>query len=125
MNKYTVYVLEIHQVPIHVEATSKEHAIEKAMSCEGTWQTDESEFVETCDSDTWFAELTEEGEPFEPNDREAYTLNKIKELSGLAKKEANAHFKELIDGSIEDLKEELKFIRADPLKNIIKEVKDD
>ncbi len=118
MNKYTVYVLEIHQVPIHVEATSKEHAIEKAMSCEGTWQTDESEFVETCDSDTWFAELTEEGDPPDPRDKKAYALNKIEELSELARRGTSAHFKDLIDSSIEDLKEELKFIYADPLKNI-------
>jgi len=61
MNKYTVYVLEIHQVPIQVEAVSESDAIERALNCEGDWSHDDMHFVECCDTDVWTVELIEDG----------------------------------------------------------------
>jgi len=61
MNKYTVYVLEIHQVQIEVDAVDEEDAIEQAMSGNGRWVDNSMEFVDSVDSSEWFAELIEEG----------------------------------------------------------------
>jgi hypothetical protein len=62
MNKYTVYVLETHQVQIEVEAADESDAVEKAMSGDGRWVDNSMEFVDSCDPETWVVELTEEGE---------------------------------------------------------------
>ena len=61
MNKYTVYVLEIHQVQIEVDAVDEEDAIEQAMNGNGRWVDNSMEFVDSVDSDEWIAELIEEG----------------------------------------------------------------
>jgi hypothetical protein len=61
VNKYTVYVLEIHQVQIEVDAVDEEDAIEQAMSGNGRWVDNSMEFVDSVDSSEWFAELIEEG----------------------------------------------------------------
>ena len=124
MNKYIVYVLECHQVQFECKAVDKNDAIEQAMSGNGRWVDNSMEFVDSLDTDTWTVELIEEGEPPDPTDKEAYALNKISELTELSKKETSAHFKDLIDSSIEDLKEELKIARAGLLKNI-EEMDDD
>ena len=62
MNKYTVYVLEIHQVQIEVDAVDENDAIEQAMNGNGRWVDNSMEFVDSVDSDEWIAELLEEGE---------------------------------------------------------------
>jgi len=61
MNKYTVYVLEIHQVQIEVDAVDENDAIEQAMNGNGRWVDNSMEFVDSVDSDEWIAELIEEG----------------------------------------------------------------
>ena len=61
MNKYTVYVLEIHQVQIEVDAVDENDAIEQAMSGNGRWVDNSMEFVDSIDSDEWLVELIEEG----------------------------------------------------------------
>jgi hypothetical protein len=62
MNKYTVYVLEIHQVQMEVDALDKNDAIEQAMSGNGRWVDNSMELVDSVDSDEWIVELLEEGE---------------------------------------------------------------
>ena len=62
VNKYTVYVLEVHQVQIEVEAADKDDALEQAMSGNGLWVDNSMEFVDSTDPETWIVELTEEGE---------------------------------------------------------------
>ena len=61
MNKYTVYVLEIHQIQFETEAIDKADAIEKAMNGDGRWVDNSMEFVDSMDSDHWIVELLEEG----------------------------------------------------------------
>ena len=61
MNKYTVYVLEIHQVQFECEALDENDAIEQAMNGNGHWVDNSMELVDSCDSDTWTVELLEEG----------------------------------------------------------------
>ena len=61
MNKYTVYVLEIHQVQIEVDAVDENDAIEQAMNGNGRWVDNSMELVDSVDSDEWIAELIEEG----------------------------------------------------------------
>jgi hypothetical protein len=61
MNKYTVYVLEIHQIQIEVDAVDEADAIEQAMSGNGHWVDNSMEFVDSVDSDEWIVELVEEG----------------------------------------------------------------
>ena len=59
MNKYIVYVLEVHQVQIEVDAVDKNDAIDQAMSGNGRWVDNSMEFVDSCDSDTWIVEPLE------------------------------------------------------------------
>ena len=61
MNKYTVYVLEIHQIQIEVDAVDEADAIEQAMNGNGHWVDNSMEFVDSVDSDEWIVELVEEG----------------------------------------------------------------
>jgi len=61
MNKYTVYVLEIHQIQIEVEALDETDAIDQAASGNGRWVDNSMEFVDCTDTDSWIAELIEEG----------------------------------------------------------------
>jgi hypothetical protein len=61
MNKYTVYVLEIHQVQIEVDAVDEGDALEQAMNGNGRWVDNSMEFVDSVDSDEWIVELIEEG----------------------------------------------------------------
>ena len=60
MNKYTVYVLEIHQIQIEVEALDEIDAIDQAASGNGRWIDNSMEFVDCTDTDSWTAELIEE-----------------------------------------------------------------
>ena len=60
MNKYTVYVLEIHQIQIEVEALDKHDALDQAMQGKGRWVDNSMEFVDSVDSDEWIVELVEE-----------------------------------------------------------------
>jgi len=60
MNKYTVYVLETHQIQIEVEALNENDAIDQAASGNGHWVDNSMEFVDCVDSDHWIAELIEE-----------------------------------------------------------------
>ena len=61
MNKYTVYVLEIHQIQMEVAAVDKNDAIEQAMSGNGRWIDNSMELVDSVHSDEWIVELLEEG----------------------------------------------------------------
>ena len=61
MNKYTVYVLEIHQIQIEVDAVDESDALEQAMNGNGRWVDNSMEFVDSVDSDEWIVELIEEG----------------------------------------------------------------
>jgi hypothetical protein len=61
MNRYTVYVLEIHQVQIEVEALDEIDAIDQAASGNGRWVDNSMELVDSVDSDEWTVELIEEG----------------------------------------------------------------
>jgi hypothetical protein len=61
MNRYTVYVLEIHQVQIEVEALDETDAIDQAASGNGRWVDNSMELVDSVDSDEWTVELIEEG----------------------------------------------------------------
>ena len=60
MNKYTVYVLEIHQVQIEVDAVDKDDALERAIQGKGRWVDNSMELVDSVDSDEWIVELVEE-----------------------------------------------------------------
>tara|TARA_Y100000034_G_scaffold100459_1_gene123799 strand:- start:6390 stop:6608 length:219 start_codon:yes stop_codon:yes gene_type:complete len=61
MNKYIVYVLEIHQVQIEVNALDEIDAVDQAANGNGRWVDNSMEFVDSVDSDEWIAELIEEG----------------------------------------------------------------
>jgi len=61
MNKYIVYVLEIHQVQIEVNALGEIDAVDQAANGNGRWVDNSMEFVDSVDSDEWIAELIEEG----------------------------------------------------------------
>jgi len=61
MNKYTVYVLEIHQVQIEVEALDEIDAVDQAAGGNGRWVDNSMEFVDSVDPDEWIVELIEEG----------------------------------------------------------------
>jgi hypothetical protein len=62
MNKYIVYVLEIHQIQIEVDALDEFDAVDQAASGNGRWIDNSMEFVDSVDSDEWIAELIEEYE---------------------------------------------------------------
>ena len=51
--KYIVFVKEIHQIQIEVDAYDKDEALEKAMSGDGRWVDNSMEFIESLDSDHW------------------------------------------------------------------------
>lgn len=61
MNKYTVYVLEIHQIQFETEAIDKADAIDKAVNGDGRWIDNSMELVDSMGSDHWIVEMTEEG----------------------------------------------------------------
>jgi histidyl-tRNA synthetase len=61
MNKYIVYVLEIHQVQIEVNALDEIDAVDQAANGNGRWVDNSMEFVDSVNSDEWIAELIEEG----------------------------------------------------------------
>ncbi len=61
MNKYIVYVLEIHQIQIEVNALGEIDAVDQAANGNGRWVDNSMEFVDSVDSDEWIAELIEEG----------------------------------------------------------------
>ena len=61
MNKYIVYVLEIHQVQIEVNALGEIDAVDQAANGNGRWVDNSMEFVDSVNSDEWIAELIEEG----------------------------------------------------------------
>ena len=61
MNKYTVYVLEVHQIQFETEAVDKADAINKAMNGDGRWVDNSMELVDSVDHNDWIVELTEEG----------------------------------------------------------------
>jgi|TARA_Y100000310_G_C20287607_1_gene625633 hypothetical protein len=61
MNKYIVYVLEIHQIQIEVDALDEIDAVDQAASGNGRWIDNSMEFVDSVDSDDWIVELIEEG----------------------------------------------------------------
>ena len=62
MNKYVVYIQEVHQVQFEVSAVDENDAVEQALNGNGKWTDGSIEFVETCDTDTWTVELIEYGE---------------------------------------------------------------
>ena len=62
MNKYIVYVLEIHQMQMEIDAIDKADALDKVMIGDGHWVDNSMEFVDVCDPDTWIVELQEKGE---------------------------------------------------------------
>ena len=55
--KYIVFVKEIHQIQIEVDAHDENEALEKAMSGDGLWLDNSMEFVESLDSDHWDIQL--------------------------------------------------------------------
>ena len=117
-NKYIVYVLEIHQVEFEVDAADENEAIKKAENGDGRWIDDSMEFVDSVGSDHWIVELLEDEVdtiPLDSNGREAYTLNKIKELQAILKNKAknDSNLKELTESALAELKEELKLIRSE------------
>tara|TARA_Y100001970_G_C13571068_1_gene526243 strand:- start:6 stop:200 length:195 start_codon:yes stop_codon:yes gene_type:complete len=54
--KYIIYVKEIHQAQFEVEASDQSEALIKAMSGDGIWLDNTTEFIETLDPDTWECE---------------------------------------------------------------------
>ena len=59
MNKYIVYVLEVHQVQIEVDAIDKNDAKEQAMNGNGRWVDNSMELVDSLDPNTWIVEEVE------------------------------------------------------------------
>jgi hypothetical protein len=57
MNKYIVYVKEVHTIQIEVEASSKEEAVQEAANSNGVWIDDSMEFFDCLDYSEWEAEL--------------------------------------------------------------------
>mgnify|MGYP007063436934 FL=1 len=55
--KYIVFVKEIHQIQIEVDAHDEGEALEKAMNGDGLWVDNSMEFVECLDSDHWDIQL--------------------------------------------------------------------
>jgi len=51
--KYIVFVKEIHQIQIEVDAYDKDEALEKAVHGDGRWVDNSMEFIESLDSDHW------------------------------------------------------------------------
>lgn len=51
--KYIIFVKEVHQIQIEVDAHDEGEALEKAMSGEGLWIDNSMEFVDSLDSDHW------------------------------------------------------------------------
>lgn len=50
---YIVFVKEIHQTQIQVEADDKFEALGRAMNGDGIWVDNTTEFIETLDMDHW------------------------------------------------------------------------
>jgi hypothetical protein len=51
--KYIVFVKEIHQIQIEVDAHDEGEALEKAMNGDGLWLDNTMEFVDSLGSDHW------------------------------------------------------------------------
>ena len=109
MNKYVVHVLEIHQTQIEVEAVDENNAIEKAANSDGLWVDNSTEFVESCDTDTWTVELIEENNT--TLTREGEVEKMIERLKSMANHPAIDS--SLIFSALEDLEEELVTLNND------------
>ena len=55
--KYIVFVKEIHQIQIEVDAHDVVEALEKAMSGDGLWLDNSMEFIECLGSNHWDIQL--------------------------------------------------------------------
>ena len=110
MNKYIVHVLEIHQTQIEVEAIDENNAIEKASNGDGLWVDNSTEFVESCDTDTWTVELIEEDDDATLT-REGQIKKKMEQLKSMV--EDPAIDSPLIFSALEDLEEELVTLNND------------
>tara|TARA_R110002020_G_scaffold50716_6_gene143172 strand:+ start:37620 stop:38000 length:381 start_codon:yes stop_codon:yes gene_type:complete len=126
MNKYIVYVKEVHEVPIEVYALSKDGARNKALNLDGEWLHDEIAFDDCLSPETWRVEMLKPSSEDNNLTREQYIKNRITlceaHIHELKEGEPSSIMKmDLLTSCVSDLKEELALINSDEWKSSIGE----
>tara|TARA_B100000131_G_scaffold310511_1_gene342289 strand:- start:3217 stop:3603 length:387 start_codon:yes stop_codon:yes gene_type:complete len=123
-NKYIVYVKEVHEVPIEVFASDKNHARSRAFNLEGTWLHDEISFDDCLDPETWRVEEVMQPNEYDETTRIGYIKSRIdlckKQIKELEETEPSSVMKaNLLEICLNDLAEELSLVESKEWKENI------